>query len=79
MVEYKRLFLDEIKSLFLYLVKFSEGKSMLIQKYPNDCAIDSLNLKLIIMIIYDEYTFSQMIFVKKYGLLMFRGFYKQNK
>ena len=39
MVEYRKLFLDEIKSLFLYLVEFSEDKFMLSNEYL-DCTID---------------------------------------
>lgn len=40
MVEYRKSFLDEIKSLLLYLVEFSEDKSMLPKEYPNNYVVD---------------------------------------
>lgn len=57
MVEYKKPFLDEIKSLLLYLVEFSENESMLPKKYPDYQIVLGLDLRPIILITYDESTF----------------------
>lgn len=56
MAEYRKSFLDEIKSLLLYLVKFSEYGSILPKKYPDNCIVDSSDQRPIILIIYDEST-----------------------
>lgn len=58
MIEYKKSFLDKIKSLLPYLVRFSEDESMLPKEYSDDCVVDGLNERPIIMITYDENTFS---------------------
>lgn len=57
MVEYKKLFLDEIKSLFLNLVEFSENESMLPKKYPDYQIVLGLDQRPIIIITYDKSTF----------------------
>ena len=38
-VEYKKTFLDEMKSLLLYLVQFSDNGSMVPKEYRNDYAV----------------------------------------
>ena len=57
MVEYREIFLDEIKALLPYFVEFSENRSILSKDYPKDCAVSRLNKRLIIMIIYNKNTF----------------------
>lgn len=57
MVKYRKLFLDEIKSLFLYLVKFLDDGSMLSKEYLYNYIVGSLDHKTIIMIIYNKSTF----------------------
>lgn len=58
MMKYKKLFLDEIKLLLLYLVEFSKNRSILLKKYPNDYIVGSANQISIIMIIYNKSIFS---------------------
>lgn len=53
-----KLFLDEIKSLLLYLIDFSEDRCMLFKEYHNNCIVGDGDWKQIIMIKYDESTFS---------------------
>ena len=57
MMKYRKTFLDEMKSLLLYLVEFSDNGSIVSKEYPNDCVVKGLDLKPIIMIIYDESIF----------------------
>lgn len=47
-----------MKSLFPYFVEFSENGSMIPKEYPEDCAIGRSDQRPIIMIKYDESTFS---------------------
>ena len=56
-VEYRKTFLDEMKSLLPYFVEFSDG-SMLPKEYPDDCAVGGSDKRPIIMITHDESTFS---------------------
>ena len=56
-VEYKEI-LNEMKKLLSYLVEFSEDGSMISKKYSEDCAMDRLNRRPVIMITYDGSTFS---------------------
>ncbi len=58
MVEYRKSFLDEMKSLLPYLVEFSENGSMLPKEYLDDCIVGGPDQRPIIIIIYDESTFS---------------------
>lgn len=58
MVKYRKSFLDEIKSLLLYLVEFSEDEFILPKEYLNNYVVNDLDRRLITMIIYDESTFS---------------------
>lgn len=37
-VEYRETFLNEMKSLLLYFVEFSDDGSMLLKTYPENCA-----------------------------------------
>ena len=43
MLEYKKTFLSEIKSLLPYFVRFSDDESILPKVYPDDCAIGGLD------------------------------------
>lgn len=56
-VEYRKLFLDKLKSLLPYLMEFSKDRSMLPQEYPDDYIIDGPDQRPIIIIIYNESTF----------------------
>lgn len=56
-VEYQEIFLSEIKLFQPYFIEFSDNGSIWPQVYPNNCAVGRTNWWLIIMIIYDEYTF----------------------
>lgn len=58
LVEYQEIFLREIKSLLPYFVEFKEDGTILLKEYPDDCAVGSPNRQPIIMITYDESTFS---------------------
>ena len=57
-IEYRETFLNEMKSLLPYLVEFFEDGTMVPKEYPDDCAVEGLDQKSIIMITYDESTFS---------------------
>lgn len=52
MIKYKKIFLDKIKTLFLYFVEFSKNKSILSKVYPKNYVINGPNKKLIIIITY---------------------------
>lgn len=43
MVKYKKTFLNKIKSLLSYFVKFSNNRSILPKIYPKNCAVDGLD------------------------------------
>ena len=58
MVEYKETFLNKIKALLPYFVKFSEDGLILPKDYPKDCAVGGPNKRLIIMITHNESTFA---------------------
>ena len=58
MVEYREIFLEEIKSFLSYFVKFEEDGKILPKKYPSGCAIEGLNQRLIIMLTHDKSIFS---------------------
>ena len=57
-VEYQKLFIEEIRAQFLYFVKFNKDDTILFKEYPNDCIVRSLNQRLIIIIIYNKSIFS---------------------
>lgn len=57
MIEYKKLFLDEIKSFLPYLVKFFEDGSILSKEYLSDYVVGDSGQRSIIIIIYDESIF----------------------
>ena len=56
-MEYKKIFLDEMKSLLLYLVEFFDNGSIVSKKYLNDYVVEEPDLKPIIIIIYNESIF----------------------
>ncbi len=58
MVEYKKTFVSEMKSLLLYFVEFFDDGSILPNVYPDDCLVGESDRELIIMITHDESTFS---------------------
>lgn len=58
MVEDCQKFLKIIKNLEPYLVEFEENKSMKTKNYWNNCAVGGNICWLVIVIIYNEYTFS---------------------
>lgn len=39
MVEYREIFFNKMKSLFLYFVEFFDDKSILSKIYPNNCTM----------------------------------------
>lgn len=57
-VEYREIFLDEMKALLPYFVEFSEDGSILPKDYSEDCAVGGPNKRPIIMITHNESTFS---------------------
>ncbi len=57
-IEYQETFLNEMKSLLPYFVEFFEDGTMVIKEYPDDFALGGPDRRPIIMIIYDESTFS---------------------
>lgn len=57
MIEYKKSFWNEMKSLFLYIVEFSKDRSMLSKAYLNICRVNNLNWKPIFIIIYNKSIF----------------------
>lgn len=52
MVKYKKIFLDKMKSLFSYLIKFFENSSIIPKKYLDNCVIVKPDQQLIIITIY---------------------------
>lgn len=79
MVEYRKSILNKIKSVLLYLVKFSDDESMLFKKCPNNCKMGGLNQRLIIIITYDKSPFSTNNSYQKYRLLIVKKFYDRKK
>lgn len=57
MLKYKKIFLNKIKLLLSYFIKFSDNKSMLLKIYLENYTIDGPNQKPFIMIIYDKSIF----------------------
>ena len=57
-VEYREIFLEEMKALLPYFVKFKEDGTILPKEYPDDCAVGGSDRRPIIMITHDESTFS---------------------
>ena len=43
MLEYREIFLEEIKSLLPYLVEFREDGTMILKEYPDDCVVRGPN------------------------------------
>ena len=56
-VEYRKIFLNKMKSLLPYFVGFSNDGFMLPKIYLDDYAVERLDQKPIIMVIYDENIF----------------------
>ena len=57
MIEYRSIFLNEIKSLLPYFVELSDNDLILSKIYFNNCIIEKLDQKPIIIIIYNKNTF----------------------
>ncbi len=57
MVEYSETFLNEMISLLLHFVEFSDNGSLLRKVYLDDCAVGGLDQRPIIMIKHDEIRF----------------------
>ena len=57
MIEYRETFLNKMKSLLPYFVKFSDDGSMLSKAYPENCVVGGPDQMPIIMIIHDKSTF----------------------
>ncbi len=57
-IEYRETFLNDMKSLLPYFVGFFEDGTMVPKEYPDDCAVRRPDQRQIIMITYDESTFS---------------------
>ena len=58
MIEYREIFLEEMKVLLPYFVEFKEDGTILPKKYPDDYAVGGSDQQPIIMITHDESTFS---------------------
>lgn len=58
LIKYREEFLDEIKKLLFYLIEFFEDRSMISKEYSKNCTLGRLNKQLVIMITYNESTFS---------------------
>lgn len=58
MVKYKKSFLDKTKSLFPYLVKFSEDEFILPKEYHNDYTVGGSDQRPIMIIPHDDNTLS---------------------
>lgn len=54
LVEYRKSFLNKMKSLLPYLVEFFEDKSMLPKECLNGCIVYNLDQNAIIMIMYNK-------------------------
>ena len=57
-VEYREIFLEEMKSLLPYFVEFEKDGKILRKEYLNDCVVREPDRRPIIMITYYESTFS---------------------
>lgn len=57
MLKYRKKILNEIKSLLSYFIEFSNDKSILPKIYSENCVVDDLIWRLIIMIIYNKSIF----------------------
>lgn len=58
MIEYQRIFLEKIKTLLPYFVKFKKDGTILPKKYSEDCIVGGLDWQSIIMVIYNKSIFS---------------------
>lgn len=58
MIEYWEIFLNKIKLLLLYLIKFLKNSIMVSKKYLSDCIIEGLEKRLVIMISHNKNIFS---------------------
>lgn len=56
-VEYRRIFLEEMKVLSSYFVEFNEDESILPKEYSEDCNVSELNQRTIIITIHDKKPF----------------------
>ena len=56
-VDYRELFLDNMKALLPYLVEFKEDGFILPKEYSKDCAMGKSDQKPIILITHDKNTF----------------------
>lgn len=57
-VENRVNFLKVMEDLKPYMVEFEEDGTMKPKVYPDDCVVEGLNQRLVIVITYDEYTFT---------------------
>ena len=57
MVQYKKTFLEEMKSLLSYFVEFSNDRSILPKIYLEYCAVGGPDQRLVIIITNDKNTF----------------------
>lgn len=57
MIKYTEKFLDKIKKLLLYLVRFSKNGSIISKEYPENCIMGGLNMWLVIIITHNESMF----------------------
>lgn len=57
MIEDHKKFLNTIKNLELYLVKFEKDRLIKTKKYIDDCIVERDKCYLIIVITYNKYTF----------------------
>lgn len=79
MVEYRKSYLNKIKSFLSNLIEFFKDNSVLLKEYLDNCAVIGPDQKPIIMIRNNKIFFLQIIIVKKYKLLIVKAFCDQKK
>ena len=57
-VEYRGIYLEEMKALLPYFIEFKEDGTILPKEYPEHCAVGGSNQRPIIIITHDKSTFS---------------------
>lgn len=75
MVEDQNCFLIKIEELKLYIIEFNKDSTIKAKDYPVDCAIGEKKHYPIIVITYNEYTFSANNRIWKHGLKKKTHFY----
>ena len=74
MLEYKKIFLDEMKLLLLDLIKFFEDNFIVSKEYPNNYIVIRLNNNQLSRLYIIKVHFMQIMIIKKYILLIVKMF-----